>query len=404
MVETATVSKAEQAGLDGVNVPLDVLRAVAALAVVLQHVRTLVMVDFDDVAHNPLQTVLYGVSALGHQAVVIFFVLSGFWVGGSLIRSVKRNSFRWSGYMVNRVTRLGIVLVPALFLTLAFDLVGRHFFGDMSTYRGDLRYGGVALDQRPIDAFTFLGNAVFLMAIKVPTYGTNTALWSLSFEFWMYVLAPLVLFGVYFWTRSKYALICAASAVAVAMLIGPRALSYVPLWALGAAVAYFSPRLVGVLKSWSVRRVATARVLTGGLTLLMCMVVRGMNSLPEPVGDLVVALPAAAFIATLLTGLLGAGGLSRLLTRFSSLAHSSYSLYAIHLPIAFLVVSALGVQVDSRWPSDVVHWLYMLAIIGGIVAAAWLFAQVTERHTTTVRRYVSRQIQALVSRRNSTSN
>ncbi|KRE72570.1 acyltransferase family protein [Arthrobacter sp. Soil762] len=403
MVETATVSKAEQAGLDGVNVPLDVLRAVAALAVVLQHVRTLVMVDFDDVAHNPLQTVLYGVSALGHQAVVIFFVLSGFWVGGSLIRSVKRDSFHWSGYLTNRVTRLGIVLVPALVLTMAFDLVGRHYFGDMSTYRGDLRYGGVALDQRPIDAGTFLGNAVFLMAIKVPTYGTNTALWSLSFEFWMYVLAPLVLFGVYFWTRSKYALIYATGAVAVAVLIGPRALSYVPLWALGAVVAAFAPRLIKVLNSWSVRKVAAARVLTGGLTLMMCMVVRGLNSLPEVVGDLIVAVAAAAFIATLLTGLLGSGGFSRVLTRLSSLAHSSYSLYAIHLPIAFLVVSALGVQVDSRWPSDAVHWIYMLAIIGGIVAAAWLFAQVTERHTATVRRYVVRQTQAVQSRLPSSS-
>lgn len=372
------------------NVPLDVLRAVAALAVVLQHVRTLVMVDFDDVAHNPLQTVLYGASALGHQAVVVFFVLSGFWVGGSLLRSVNRNSFRWNAYMVNRVTRLSIVLVPALVLTMVFDLVGRHFFGDMSTYRGDLRYGGVALDQRPIDAGTFLGNALFMMAIKVPTYGTNTALWSLSFEFWMYVLAPLVLFGVYFWTRSKYALIYAVAAVFVAVLIGPRAISYVPLWAMGAGVAALAPRLITILRSWSVPKVALARVLSGGLTLLMCVVVRGLNSFPEAVGDLFVAVPATAFIASLLTGLLGTGRFSQTMTRFSTLAHSSYSLYAIHLPIAFLAVSALGVQVDSRWPSDAIHWVYLLAIIGFLVAAAWLFAQVTERHTTTVRRYVAR--------------
>ncbi|TSE14731.1 acyltransferase [Arthrobacter sp. KBS0703] len=394
MVETTAITKTEAVRLDGVNVPLDVLRAIAALAVVLQHVRTLVMMDFDDVAHNPMQSVLYGVSALGHQAVVLFFVLSGFWVGGSLIRSVQRNTFRWSGYMVNRITRLGIVLMPALVLTMVLDLIGRHYFGDMSTYRGDLRYGGVALDQRPIDAGTFLGNAVFLMAIKVPTYGTNTALWSLSFEFWMYVLAPLVLFGVYFWTRSKYALIYTAGALAVAMLIGPRAVSYVPLWMLGAVVAAFGPRLIGVLNSWSNRRVATARVLTGGLTLVASMVVRGLNSLPEMVGDLIVAVPAAAFIATLLTGLLGRGLFARLLTRFSSLAHSSYSLYAIHLPIAFLVVSVFGVQVDSRWPSDPVHWVYMLAIIVGIVAAAWLFAQVTERHTTRARKYVSDRLHA----------
>lgn len=149
MVETTAITKTEAVRLDGVNVPLDVLRAIAALAVVLQHVRTLVMMDFDDVAHNPMQSVLYGVSALGHQAVVLFFVLSGFWVGGSLIRSVQRNTFRWSGYMVNRITRLGIVLMPALVLTMVLDLIGRHYFGDMSTYRGDLRYGELPWTSGP---------------------------------------------------------------------------------------------------------------------------------------------------------------------------------------------------------------------------------------------------------------
>jgi peptidoglycan/LPS O-acetylase OafA/YrhL len=392
-MRAATPANAERISVRSENVPIDVLRALAALVVVLSHVRTLVMADFDDVVHSPLQTVLYEFSALGHSAVVVFFVLSGYWVGGSVIRGVKRNSFAWSGYLVNRITRLGMVLVPALVLTLVCDLIGRHYFGEMSTYRGDPGYRGVvAPEQGPIDAWSFLGNAVFLMNIRVPTYGSNTALWSLSFEFWMYVLGPLVIVAFQFRVGLKWSVMYLLLAGAIALFIGPRALGYVPLWALGAAVAAVAPRIAGHLNSWPVRRVVAARILTGGATLLASFGVRAMGSLSEMAVGIIVAIPAAAFIATLTTGMIGSGFLARSLTKFSTLAQSSYSLYAIHTPIAVLLVSALGVGVDERWPSDPLHWTFMVLIIAGIVALSWLFAQITERHTSTVRTFVMDRI------------
>lgn len=392
-MRAATPANAERNSARTENVPIDVLRALAALVVVLSHVRTLVLADFDDVVHSPIQTALYEFSALGHSAVVVFFVLSGYWVGGSVIRSVKRNSFTWPGYMVNRVTRLGMVLVPALVVTLVCDLIGRHYFGEMTTYRGDPGYPGVvAPEPHPIDSWTFLGNAVFLMAIRVPTYGSNTALWSLSFEFWMYVLGPLVIIAFWFRTRMKWSVIYMLLAGVIALFIGPQALGYFPLWALGAALAAVAPRIAGHMNPWPVRKLLAARIVTGGATLLASFGVRAVDSLSEMAVGIIVAIPTAAFIATLTTGMIGSGFLARSLGKFSTLAQSSYSLYAIHTPISVLVVSALGVGVDKRWPSDPLHWTLMLLIIAGIVAVSWLFAQGTERHTNTVRKFVMGRI------------
>ncbi len=147
---------------------------------------------------------LYGVTAIGHQAVVVFFVLSGYWVGGSLLRKARQGRFSWPSYLADRTTRLWVVLVPALVLTLALDAIGRRYFGAMTACVGDPRYGGVALDQRPIDGLTFFGNVFFMGGIRVPTFGSITALWSLGFEFWMYVIAAIILLS-FFVLRSSFA-------------------------------------------------------------------------------------------------------------------------------------------------------------------------------------------------------
>ena len=125
--------------------------------------------------------------------------------------------------------------MPALILTLLLDAIGRHFYGNMTAYSGDIRYGGVALDQRPIDGLTFLGNAFFVGGIRVPTFGSNTALWSLGFEFWMYVIAAIILMA--FFVSGLTRIVLLAVAIGSAFLVGERVLVYVPIWLLGALVA-----------------------------------------------------------------------------------------------------------------------------------------------------------------------
>jgi peptidoglycan/LPS O-acetylase OafA/YrhL len=76
-----------------------------------------------------------GVITIGHEAVMVFFVLSGFLVGGSVLKLMSRDLWSWNNYLIKRLTRLWIVLIPALLLGLALDLGGSHIFsGTASIY------------------------------------------------------------------------------------------------------------------------------------------------------------------------------------------------------------------------------------------------------------------------------
>ena len=71
-------------------VHLDCLRGVAALLVCLEHLRAFLFVPFAQLKSLGVFTKgFYLVTGLGHQAVMIFFVLSGFLVGGSVITAFQ---------------------------------------------------------------------------------------------------------------------------------------------------------------------------------------------------------------------------------------------------------------------------------------------------------------------------
>jgi peptidoglycan/LPS O-acetylase OafA/YrhL len=70
---------------------LDMVRGIAALAVMFGHIRGLFFLDYSDLAApSPAVTLFYAVTGLGHQAVMVFFVLSGCLIGGSVMTAMKR--------------------------------------------------------------------------------------------------------------------------------------------------------------------------------------------------------------------------------------------------------------------------------------------------------------------------
>jgi peptidoglycan/LPS O-acetylase OafA/YrhL len=115
------------------NQSINALRTLAALAVLVHHVRPMLFQDYSGVPHNVLVRALYG-QGLGHTAVIVFFVLSGYWVGGGVLRSVGSGRFNWCDYAVKRLVRLWIVLLPALMLTASLDVIGRGLFASSTVY------------------------------------------------------------------------------------------------------------------------------------------------------------------------------------------------------------------------------------------------------------------------------
>src|SRR5438046_727325 len=104
---------------------IDMLRGLAAVLVMVGHLRSFVFVNFASL-NNPDVTIklFYGLTGLGHQAVIVFFAMSGFLVGGKALDDMISGRWSWSRYLVRRLLRLWIVLISALVTTAILDWIG----------------------------------------------------------------------------------------------------------------------------------------------------------------------------------------------------------------------------------------------------------------------------------------
>lgn len=100
------------------SILISVLSGLAAFQVVAAHLRAQL---FPGLRSLPDPSIWYQALAFftgfAHQAVVVFFLLSGWLVGGSLLNKLdtpKAMIF----YAIDRISRLWIVLVPAFGLTI----------------------------------------------------------------------------------------------------------------------------------------------------------------------------------------------------------------------------------------------------------------------------------------------
>lgn len=117
---------------------LDLVRGVSAIIVLLAHVRGFVLVDYGEVeGAGTFTRAFYFATGVHHEAVMVFFVLSGYFVGGSVLESLRAGRFRPANYALARLSRLWVVLIPALLLTLGADFSGMRLNPD--AYAGAYR-------------------------------------------------------------------------------------------------------------------------------------------------------------------------------------------------------------------------------------------------------------------------
>lgn len=158
-----------------------------------------------------------------------FFVLSGYLITTSIRNMIRRQRWQWRHYIFQRLTRLWIVLLPALCLGAFWDKTGQWLHPAYYLH-----------PYRPASFRIWLGNLFYLQMIFVRTFGHNDPLWSLSYEFWYYILFPLLLF-FYLYLKNKQAKksgLCLIGAAMIAATISKLMLLLFVPWLAGAALAY----------------------------------------------------------------------------------------------------------------------------------------------------------------------
>lgn len=369
------------------NYALNAVRAAAAFLVVAGHARGFLFVGREDAPADILTQGALALFGLGHGAVLVFFVLSGYFVGGSAQRGLAKGAFSAKSYAISRLTRLWIVLIPAILLTAILDWFGRTYFGGAAFY--DDSRNAATNSGWPIA----LGNIAFLQPMHVPSFGSNEALWSLTYEAAYYAILPLLLAGFWYARRLRVRILVTAAGIALIVFFGWNVLSLFPVWLLGAAVAFLDGSIRSRLAGVSPVLLTILRVLNL-LALAGAMVadkVAGGSPVNTPFTSYVVGILAASLVALLLPDLWPrkVGG-RHLLGLFSRLAGSSYSLYAIHYPLLTLIAVAVSPRgVTGSWQPSLGSWSGFVIIIVALTTAGWLFSLMTEGHTDVARRTVA---------------
>lgn len=367
------------------------MRGLAALAVVVFHIRNRYFLDYDSLPSPGLLTkAFYALTAFGHDAVIVFFVLSGYLISSKVLRDAEGGRWSWTSYAVNRLTRLYVVLLPGLLLTLFWDGLRLWLFPDGPVFIGDRQQPWVS-DFVPLPrslALDLVGNALFLQTILVYPLGTNGALWSLSYEFWYYLLFPLPLLARGGSRARSIAMVVVVAAIL--LLIGARITLYFPIWLLGSMV-YAAPKI----KGWT--RVHSRVITLGSAALFMLLVAfthtsrfEEWSSGSETVNDYVTALSCAALLYVLTLNQAPSSH-ARYQQLSRTLAGFSYTLYVTHLPLLVFIRGAL--PASPRLPSASNYSLVLILMLT-CVAFAYLVSRITEARTDDVRRAVMRLINA----------
>jgi peptidoglycan/LPS O-acetylase OafA/YrhL len=342
---------------------LDLVRGVAALMVMMSHLRGFFFVKWSDLepaSQTSVNFLLFFITRLGREAVVVFFVLSGYLVGGNALSKYMKGGFVIRDYWAHRLARLYTVLIPALALTALLDLGRFYVLGNTD----------VALN---LGWRVLLGNLFFLQNVTTPTFGSDSPLWSLSYEFWFYLVWGCLLCSLNlriprFWRMASGLIIIFSLGV-----MWPDILAYLPMWCLGVVIKIYPIRIKPGL-GWVVM-----------LFCLACLVIS--NRFLNVWGDYLLAASIGLVIMWLVNRDMKFKWL-KAVAHFT--ANISYTTYSMHFPVvAFVLAWLLPHRLKA---ASFQNWLIYLSLLLAIYFICWLLYLCFERHTGKVRKWLEAKL------------
>ena len=348
---------------------ISLLRGLAAIEVAAAHLRNEFMPSLRTMDEPALwYQGLAFFTGFAHQAVLVFFLISGWLVGGSLYNKWERPQ-ALKLYAIDRVSRLWTVMIPAFALTIALAIAT----GTLNPREPDF-----AADN-PYSATSLVGNLLALQTVTLPQFGENYALWSLANESWYYLMFPLLL--LYLAGRRRalcaIALMCIAAALPFAITL------YFSLWLLGALfsrvrLACGAPTRVLLL------------LLLAGLSVYFRLLGSNDGMEVDSFGqDLLLSLVFLPLLcSTVIQPRPGLALLAPLRRTAALLSRFSFTLYVVHVPL-MLALRPLGQHLfgthdlAARNVADLGIYLAMLALVLGL---SYGFYLLFEAHTGQVRR------------------
>lgn len=341
---------------------LDVLRFMAACLVVIYH------------SKNPLFTQEWiPFSNYGHEAVIIFFVLSGYVIAYVSDTKERAPTAYWS----SRLARIYSLAIPAVLLTIILDSIGERLASQFYEGKTTHDYWYIRLAS----SWLFTNEAwVSIMSFS------NVPYWSLCYEMWYYVLFSLY---THLDGRRRTVLI-----TIVCILVGPKILLLFPLWVLGVIIyRWKAPYLLPVWAGWALFSLSLVLLglyshfrLTGVLSDWLLQIIgehwhKQLAFSKFFIGDyllgaiIFINFIGARRIADCVSGsMLKGSGMIRRISDFT------FSLYILHQPLLLFWASLIN------WPSQ--GYTFYLAIMASACMSIVVIGTILEKQRFPLRKWI----------------
>ncbi|WKR20668.1 acyltransferase family protein [Actinomyces israelii] len=369
-------------------IELDGLRGLAAVVVVIHHCLLTVpafarigawpgVVPEEPAARILTQTPLHLLWA-GHEAVLVFFVLSGTALVYPVARRhAQRRRFDWIDYVPRRIVRLWLPAAASTALAVALMvLVPRSTAASLGPWMTQAHPAGLSARHLLLE-----------LALQ-PRYAyRNTVLWSLHAEAVFSFLLPLVVLVVALAARARAWWLPAAACLAVPAVTGDtRTLVYVPVFVLGATAGWRWGHL-GTIAPERPAPWATP----AALTCLVLITIGWWPGLEGPVAGRLAAAVSLAAVAALVALAVRAGALRGVLRSraVQYLGALSFSLYLVHEP----VIVATRLLMASWSP-----WLVAPVAVAVTAPLTWLFRRYVEAPSHRLSRRAGQWVSSRVRR------
>jgi peptidoglycan/LPS O-acetylase OafA/YrhL len=355
----------------GFSIYLDLVRLLAALLVAISHSNSRVFTA----ERVPL-------SGYGHEAVVVFFVLSGYVIA----YVAKEREKNWQEYSASRFARIFSLALPVVLITPLLDMVGMAI--DPSTYIGNTTQNFALL--RILTSLLF-ANEVWGIAI---TTFSNVPYWSLCYEVWYYVAFAIFLFAP---PRYRWTLI-----LIIAALLGPKVILLAPIWIAGVLLFKFTASktvgtklgfvmvLISLIGFWAYEHFQIAHLTMGWLTTFLKsdphkILVFSKHFISDYFLCIFVVLHFAGMNAI-------SSYLFELLSRFArpikTASSATFALYLCHQPLLWFWAA-----VFKQEPS----WKYWCLIILSTLLTIAIFTPASEKFRAYLKRTSLRYLKVVAS-------
>lgn len=344
---------------------LDLIRFISALLVVMVHVRCEFFMTYSKLnveSQNYFTQVFYFFNSFGYQAVLIFFILSGFLVGGRNIDKALQRKFNIKDYIIDRSVRILLPLLGSLIIVLIIDLIsnGHHSIGEL------------------------LGNLLGLQGVIVNDAGG--VFWTLAYEIWFYILIGSIIHIITNNTFNKFSILL----FTISIIIFTQLKTYLLFFLLFGILAYYISKIKINHRFIFVCAISCIII---GLLINFCGKTNVKDRLTfDLVSSETISIIFGILMLLLISQIVNVKpkGIFISINKYASkLSLFSYSLYITHYQCC-RIMHIIGVpQVDYVNATSILYFFIEVIVC---IIFAYLFYLVTEKHTSKLKKIIKSKI------------